>query len=155
MENASKALLMAAGVLIGLLIISLAVFLFFDFASTSGRLHEQIRNDQINQFNAQFTSYEGKEGITFYDIITVTNLAKDSNNAKQLDSDNPHNDYITIEFKNNVDNQLHMETLSDARLNELLKKDVDANNGILPTYDCKAQIGQNTEKVKKVIFTKK
>jgi len=35
MENASKALLMAAGVLIGLLVLSLMVYLFASFASTS------------------------------------------------------------------------------------------------------------------------
>ena len=58
MENASKALIMAAGVLIGVLILSLAVYLFFDFASTSSELHEETRLNQVNEFNAQFTSYE-------------------------------------------------------------------------------------------------
>ena len=38
MENASKALIMAAGVLIGVLILSLAVFLFLDFCPTSERI---------------------------------------------------------------------------------------------------------------------
>ena len=42
MENASKALIMAAGVLIGILILSLAVYLFVSFGNTSRELHKQI-----------------------------------------------------------------------------------------------------------------
>ena len=81
MENASKALVMAAGVLIGIMILSLAVYLFATFGATSAEMHGQIEQDRINQFNAQFTSYEGKQDITIYDIITVVNLAKDNNES--------------------------------------------------------------------------
>ena len=39
MENASKALIMAGGVLIGVLIISLAVYLFVSFGQTSAEIN--------------------------------------------------------------------------------------------------------------------
>ena len=55
MENASKALLMAAGVLIGILILSLAVFLFANFGSASAEINRQNEIKRINEFNAQFT----------------------------------------------------------------------------------------------------
>ena len=42
MENASKALLMAGGVLIGILILSLAVYLFITFGAESKEIHAQI-----------------------------------------------------------------------------------------------------------------
>ena len=42
MENASKALLMAGGVLIGLLIIALAVYLFTSFGTTSAEVNRNI-----------------------------------------------------------------------------------------------------------------
>ncbi len=71
MENASKALLMAAGVLIGIMVLSLAVYLFVTFGSTSAQMHQQKEQDQLNQFNSQFTSYEGKEDITIYDIVLL------------------------------------------------------------------------------------
>ena len=51
MENASKALLMAAGVLIAVLILSLAVYLFMSFGSESAEFHKQMENDRLNQFN--------------------------------------------------------------------------------------------------------
>lgn len=79
MENASKALLMAAGVLIGILILSLGIYLFASFASTSAEMHKENAKQQIDQFNSQFTSYAGKEGITIYDVVTLANLATETN----------------------------------------------------------------------------
>ena len=77
MENASKALLMAAGVLIGVLILSLAVYLFANFGTASAEIHKQKDMNEINKFNTQFTSYEGKE-CTVHDIVSVANLAKNA-----------------------------------------------------------------------------
>ena len=51
MENASKALLMAAGVLIGVLILSLAVYLFANFGTASAEIHKQKDMNEINKFN--------------------------------------------------------------------------------------------------------
>lgn len=79
MENASKALLMAAGVLIGMLILSLAIYLIISFGTTSAEFHEQNRRQQLDQFNSQFTSYVGKEGITIHDVVTIANLATETN----------------------------------------------------------------------------
>lgn len=84
MENASKALLMAAGVLIGVLILSLAAYLFVYFGSTSQQIHEQNEENQINEFNSKFTSYVGKDNITIYDVITVANLATENNKNMNL-----------------------------------------------------------------------
>ena len=89
MENASKALLMAGGVLIGILILSLAAYLFVDFGSTSAEIHRQNEEKQITEFNSKFTSYEGYFTvdehdnkiwqITIYDIITIAGYAKENN----------------------------------------------------------------------------
>ena len=84
MENASKALLMAAGVLVGILVLSLAAYLFVTFGKSSAELHQQIETDRLSEFNNQFTSYEEKEDITIYDVITVANLATDNNKYYQL-----------------------------------------------------------------------
>lgn len=74
MENASKALIMAAGVLIGMIIISLAVYLFLSFGSSSAQLHQEQEEQRLNQFNTQFTSYVGLDN-TIYDVVTVANLS--------------------------------------------------------------------------------
>ena len=86
MENASKALMMAGGVLIGVLIISLAVYLFADFGSRSASINAQNTEKQLAAFNSKFTSYQDfkdKDGnwqITIYNIITLKGYATENNN---------------------------------------------------------------------------
>lgn len=79
MENASKALLMAAGVLIGILILTLMVTLFLSAREVSSR-HDQVKKtEEIEQFNANFTKYVGKD-ITMHQVITIQNFANIENN---------------------------------------------------------------------------
>ena len=71
MENASKALIMAGGVLIGVLIISLAVYLFVSFGQTSAEINSENSQKQLSQFNAKFTSYEGRNNIIKMVILII------------------------------------------------------------------------------------
>ncbi len=96
MENASKALMMAAGVLIGLLILSLGVYLFANFGSASAEAHRRNAENQINQFNAQFTIYDGRNDVTIHDIVTVVNLARSNNDTYYLTEQTDNNYYIAV-----------------------------------------------------------
>ena len=69
---------MAAAVLIGVIILSIAVYLFTYFADYARGVENDVRTNQIAQFNSQFLSYQGKE-LTIYDVITLANMAKDYN----------------------------------------------------------------------------
>lgn len=162
MENASKALLMAAGVLIGVLILSLAIYLFSNFGSTSAEVHRQKEIQDINEFNTQFTSYEGKE-CTIHDIITVTDLAVNNNDNYSLTDNSSNNYYISVNIKNRAPNlQIGFNA---NKANDLIKydeqhmittKDKDGvEYQVLPKYTCDVQINENTKRVKKIIFTKK
>ena len=55
MEDATKALLMAAGVLIGLMILSLGVSLFSSMNAYTDIKQQQIEENGLQQFNEQFT----------------------------------------------------------------------------------------------------
>ena len=77
MENASKALLMAAGVLIGLMVISLGVYLFTQFGGTSAQIHNNIEESQIAQFNSQFTAYQARDNVTIHDIVSMAEAELD------------------------------------------------------------------------------
>ena len=79
MENASKALIMAGGILIAILVMSLFVYLIVSFGATSDKIHDQNAQTQITEFNAQFTKYQGRTNITIYDIVSVANLARENN----------------------------------------------------------------------------
>ncbi len=155
MENASKALIMAASVLIGILILSLAVFLFSDFAATSDRIHKEVKQTQDDQFNAQFTSFAVKEDNNIYDIITAVNLAKSNNTKYELTTSDEGNYYITINM-NKGTNISNLEKLSESRINMLLQDELNAlNGGALPSYSCQVRISEITGLVKEVKFTRK
>ena len=95
MENATKALLMAAVILISVIILSLGVYLFMYFSDYAKGVNDDIRDNQIQQFNSQFLSYEGKE-LTVYDVITLANLAKDYNKANEF-YDKTSSGYINVD----------------------------------------------------------
>ena len=91
MENASKALLMAAGVLMGIMILSLAIYLFASLASYAEGVEESNRENQTAQFNSQFLSYNE---MTLYDVITVANLARNYNEINGFTQSDE--EYITV-----------------------------------------------------------
>lgn len=141
MENASKALLMAAGVLIGVLILALAVYLFANFGMTSAEVHKQKDINDINKFNTQFTSYEGKECL-IQDVVSVVNLAINNNNNYSLDAEAGNSYYITVNIKS-VKSNLEKQNIN---LDELIKNNLDKK------YKCTTDINSKTQRVYKVTF---
>jgi len=81
MENATKALYMAAGTLIAILLLSLFVFAVNRFGGFAQRMTAQIEGDAIAIYNAKYYDYNGKIDITIQDVISIINLAKDSNDS--------------------------------------------------------------------------
>ncbi len=90
MENASKALIMAAEILIGVMIIGVGVYLFNIFANYSSDQYDKIEAIQISEFNEQFMKFYGedKDGkpveCTIHDIVSLANLAQKNNIEYEL-----------------------------------------------------------------------
>lgn len=82
MENASNALIIAGTILIGVMIISVGIYLVNSFGDTSQQINSKIEDTKIAEFNYSFTKYEGLEKIKAHDIVSVANLAKDNNENK-------------------------------------------------------------------------
>lgn len=81
MENATKALIMAATVLIAVMIISAGIFLFVRYSEVAYN-HEQSKAAQNQvQYNNKFEKFVDKT-LTPQDVITIVNLAKDYNENK-------------------------------------------------------------------------
>lgn len=78
MENATKALLIAAGVLIAVMIMSAGIYLFVNYSEVVYQ-HDKSRAAQNQvQYNNKFEKFVDKE-LTPQDVITIVNLAKDYN----------------------------------------------------------------------------
>lgn len=130
MENASKALIMAGGILIGVLIMSLAVYLFVDFGSTSAQINNQNTQKQLAEFNSKFTSYEnykdslGNWNINIYNIITLAGYANENNKYYGLTSSDVDNEnYIDIKIGN--------KSILDSSETDLIDKYVSENGLII------------------------
>lgn len=74
MENASKALLMAASMLIGIILISLLVIMFRNSGNVSSSYDKTISQEEISVFNSNFTKYIGKN-LTIHEVKSIINFA--------------------------------------------------------------------------------
>lgn len=78
MENASKALLMAGGVLIALLVISLLVYFYSDIKDLMGINNKISVSEQIEEFNKQYDVYY-RNNLYGSDILSLINKVYDYN----------------------------------------------------------------------------
>ena len=102
MENASKALIMAGAMIIGLLLAALMVWFFSSARGLRGRYTEHINEIRVNEFNAKFNVYAitqeqyeasgGKEYVSIYDIVSLARFADKYNEGLEP----TNNNYIHI-----------------------------------------------------------
>lgn len=79
MENASKALLISGGILIAMLIISIAVFLFANYNELGTSYDKNLEASEIQKFNEKFLKFEGRQDITIQEIVSLANFAREYN----------------------------------------------------------------------------
>lgn len=79
MENASKALLMAGGILIALLIIGALLLMFNQIGDYEKGQQSNEKTSQLAQFNSDFERYTDDNGINGTDIISLINKVIDYN----------------------------------------------------------------------------
>ena len=108
MENASKALLMAGGILIALLILTLIVYLTTSTSRVANYQDERREAEQLSEFNRSYEVYN-KTRMYGTDIMTVVNKAIDYNN--NLDAD--EEEYfinIKLELSNSYNTEIETTT---------------------------------------------
>ena len=81
MENASKALLMAAGVLLSLIVIGSLLLLANNLTTYQESADAQTESQQIAEFNSQYTYYN-RSDVRGNEIISLTNKILDYNSRK-------------------------------------------------------------------------
>ena len=86
MENASKALLIAGGVLIALIIITMFLMMFNGISNIQKQQEEQTKVEQIVAFNAEFEAYN-KKVMYGTDVITLINKVAENNKKYSMSND--------------------------------------------------------------------
>ena len=95
MENASKALIMAASILLGLLLITVFVQVFKAGASVNENYDQTQRTAQLELYNSKFENYNVQEN-TILDLISVFNLAYSINEYTDYEASSAVS--ITLKF---------------------------------------------------------
>ena len=179
MENASKALLMSAGILIGVLILSLAAYLFYVYGQYSADTVARIDERQITQFNNQFLKYYGTTIVedvstgrvieqpilcTAHDIISLSNIAKQINENLEIENLGTYDEntrYVQIDVLKprmyNVELASDEDKTTFIQNNDLV--DVIRGDSIEPSLQTKyfkcvnVEISNVTKRVNHVVFT--
>ena len=76
MENGAKAILIAGGILIGVIVITIGVLLFSSYRDNTQLFDKRIQENEINKFNVNFTKFEGRKDITIQEIVSLINFAE-------------------------------------------------------------------------------
>ena len=98
MENAAKALLMAAGVLIALIIIGALLLMFNNLSNYQETNTQNTRESQIVEFNKQFETYD-RNDVRGNELISLTNRIIDYNERKTSDISDEKYEKMRIEIK--------------------------------------------------------
>ena len=95
MENASKALLMAGGILIALMVISALRLMFNQIGDYEKAQTISEKNSQIVEFNKEYTQYT-YDDIKGYELISVINKAINFNGKTPVGNSVDYDKKITI-----------------------------------------------------------
>ena len=169
MENASKALIMAGGILIAVFILSLAVYLFRGGIQLSSGYEAKLSEEELKKYNSAFTACSSKEYVLANEVASIANKIYSIN---CIEEENGGSDFISLEIKSGSGNKVkptytldeniekntikNEKTKKNENLEEFIKKysDTDvSNNKIIykNKFSCSLEYYSNG-KVKKVIF---
>jgi len=84
MENASKALLIAAGMFLALLILSMLIYMSNSINGIAKKKNEKKAAEQLTEFNAKYEAYN-KMLMYGTDVVTIINKAKEDGITIALD----------------------------------------------------------------------
>lgn len=119
MENASKALLIAGGVFVAIVILVIAVELFVGYRNVAETYDETMTMSEISKINKEFTKYIGRDDITIQEVATAIRTAQNYNEkygdntiivflGSTNETDRKNEDFPGL-IKDNIDNLYKFE----------------------------------------------
>jgi len=158
MENASKALIMAGSMLIGIIILSIAVYLFASVGGSGKDIQKQVDARVMAEFNNNFLKYEGSKTCTIHDIVNLTKFAQKTNEALGYDkTDSMKSFYIQVVLNGRDLTQYTEQDLIALLNNMVIETDPTTGEKHLPYYECievKFENPEQINRVSKIVFKK-
>lgn len=148
MDNASKALIIAGGVLLALLVLTIGVGLVRNLSKTSDSYVTRLNVVEQQKYNSQFEVYAGRTNITAQEIVTVASFARQKEQGTTV--------YIGTE---EVTTKANFEAWKSEFLLSNIAKHIDngINEEIENLYKCDEKNGiiyDENRKITKIIFVK-
>lgn len=84
MENASKALIIAGGVLIAIMILTMGVYLIGQFGKTSDSYVTQLDTVELHKYNSNFEVFLDRTDITAQEIVTVISMSQQKDQGTKV-----------------------------------------------------------------------
>jgi len=84
MENASKALIIAGEMLIGLIVISIIAYLFVAMSKPAESLSSSLSQTEVDKINSYFAKFQDRQDITAQEIVSSINYAKEQNTKQPV-----------------------------------------------------------------------
>ncbi|MCI9039332.1 MAG: hypothetical protein HFJ29_05635 [Clostridia bacterium] len=109
MENASRAIIMAGGILMGVIIVSVLVMVFQPIGGVYEEEGLALSIEQLEEYNRQFNTYD--RSMYGSELLSLANLVHDYDNRLLIDQE-PTGEY----YRNNkiiVTVKLHEDTIGD------------------------------------------
>ena len=135
MDNAAKALLMAAEILIAVLILTLAVYAFVYYRDVAVTYEKAQVEQEVQKFNNQFTKYLGEE-VTAQQIVTLIHIGQ-------------------VEKVNIIVNHIEMTSESEANVIKFVQNNTSINSGAdikIKEFKCVGISYDNEGKVSEISF---
>lgn len=161
MENATNALLIAAGVLVGILLVTTIVVSFSGASELAKTYDSRLSQDALQTFNNNFEKYT-LSNARLQDIITLAHFAIDFNQKNEFEESN--SGYIHILVKNEIGktDELNKKTekeliiyMTEKGRNFKLTADGKEDTNVYQEYTCKnIEYNKSTGMVNKVTFEK-
>lgn len=107
MDSASKAIIIAAGFFIGMLIVSISMYMLTSYRSIYDNSMDQFEAQQIMSFNSFFTQY--KSVIKGYDAYNIIGKINEINASEEID--------YFISFDNNITREKDFYFTEDLKAN--------------------------------------
>lgn len=158
MENATKALLIAGELLIGVIILSIFAYTFRHIFEFTESYYERQERQKIIQFNSQYTKYitqetNGVEDIYIYaeDVVTITEQAISWNKTTADDSEK-----ITVTILDKSGRLIYSTAREEFKREDFLRTykltGDPSNNNKEYKFSCTVNLNDTTGRVKEVVM---
>lgn len=147
MENASRALVIAGGVLLSLIIIGVVVFAYRGITSLQKEKDISLSNEQVSKINEQIEKYTKKSVIYGSEVLSICNAIEDYS-RKYPESEGYQMITAKIKIKANGANNVELffkDEYNDEQYNSTQRLKGDYDNAI-KTRDDKGKISMSNGK---------